>query len=305
MSEIAPAPPETTTPEAGPGVPSSCLNCGADRLGAYCHNCGQHHLDDRLTLRVVWREFAERFLKLERGLFATTKAALLDPGGLARRYVEGQRRRFVNPISFLLIGSALAVLALPLYASSERMASDPMMAAQSDTTRIAASVDLGIRMAGGDPSELTEAERTEIIAESVERQERFLPAYLSTVQQLYSVFSIALALALAGFLKLFFSGRERTYTFAETLVLGCYVAGIYVLLAAVLASAMAPFAPLMAGTIVSAVLIVGLGALAARGFYERTAGTAALGALSGLLALVAYVVVVVVVALPIVVIKTL
>ena len=304
VAPLAPAPeempPEAVAPEAAP-----CLNCGADRLGDYCHACGQHHLDDRLTLRVVWREFAERFLKLERGLLGTTRAALVDPGALARRYVEGQRKRFVNPISFLLLASAVAVLMLPLYASTDRMLNDPMLAAQSDSTRLATSMELGFELGGGDWDAVPEAERAELIAEAVERQERFLPAYISTVQQLYSVFSVALAVAFAALYKLFFSGRDRTFTFAETLILGCYLTGIYVLLSALFASAMTPFAPVIAGTIVTTFLAVGLGALGARGFYERTAGAAALGGLTGLVALAVYLVVVVVVAIPIVIVKML
>lgn len=292
-----------TAPALAPEA-AACLNCGADRLGAYCHACGQHHLDDRLTLRVVWREFAERFLKLERGLLGTTRAALLDPGGLARRYVDGQRQRFVNPISFLLIGSAVAVLMLPLYASTDRMLNDPM-AAQTDSTQMMASMRTGFEMAGGDFEALTEAERAELGARAAEFQSSFVPTYLTTLQQLYSVFSIALALALAGTYKLFFSGRERTFTFAETVVAGCYAAGIYVALSAVIASAIAPFAPLLAGTAVSVLLIVAVGALTAAGFYGRTVGNVALGALSGIVALAVYLVVVVVVAIPIVTIRML
>ena len=295
------APPPGPQPDEGP---TECLNCGAERLGAYCQRCGQHHLDDRLTLRVVWREFAERFLKLERGLLATLKLALLDPGALARRYVGGERRRFVNPISFLLIGSAIAVLMIPLYASQDRIVNDTSMpTVAQDSTARAAQFDLGVRLAGGDPSELSADERAEAIQRSVEAQEEFLPLYLSTMQQLYSVFSIVLALALAGWFKLFFAGRTPSYTFAETLVAGCYVAGIYLLLSATIASLLAPFAPILGGTIVSALLLLGLAALAARGFYERTAGAAALGALSGALALVAYMVTVVVVAIPVVIVK--
>ena len=281
-----------------------CLNCGAGRVGAYCHGCGQHYLDDQLTIRTVWREFAERFLKLERGLPKTVGLALVAPGQLARRYVEGERRKFVNPVSFLLIGSALAVLLIPLYGSMDRLESDPMMVAQSDSTRISASMELGARLAGGDLNELSAEQRTRIIAQAQEQQARFMPAYLSTVQQLYSVFSVVLALSLAGALRLFFSGRERAFTYAETVVLGCYVGGVYIALTSVIASAIAPFAPILVGSVVSFVLLLVYTAFAAWGFYGRSAGDAALGAVSGLLAFVVYMVSVVVVAIPVAVFKT-
>ncbi|HMB90182.1 MAG TPA: hypothetical protein VKP65_05000 [Rhodothermales bacterium] len=46
-------------------TPETCPNCGAERVGEYCQGCGQHYLRRRLTLRILWREFAERFFKLE------------------------------------------------------------------------------------------------------------------------------------------------------------------------------------------------------------------------------------------------
>lgn len=282
-----------------------CLDCGAPRLGAYCHGCGQHHPDDRLTLRSVWRDFAERFLKLERGLPATARLAVIDPGRLARDYVGGQRRRYVNPVSFLLIGSAIAVLLIPLYGSPERV----MTQATSESSVFGdadAQMDMGIRMVGGDPSELSAEQRAEIKAQSEAAVGEFIPVYLSTVGQLYSVFSVILALAFAGLLKLFFSGRPRPDTFAETLVLGLFFAGTYTALAAVVASAIALLGgPVNVGMVATTTLTVAGAAWAAAGFYGRTWGNAALGALSGALAFVVYLVSVMVVAIPIVLLKLL
>lgn len=163
------------------GTAGGCLDCGAPRLGAYCHGCGQHHADDRLTLRGVWRDFAERFLKFERGLPATARLAVLDPGRLAREYVGGRRRRYVNPVSFLLLGSAVAVLLLPIYGSAERVMNSPGMAGQNTEAQSEAGIDIGIRMTGGDPADLPAEERERLIAENVERQANILPEYLSTI----------------------------------------------------------------------------------------------------------------------------
>lgn len=292
----------TDRPPPAGGAPERvevCLDCGAPRLGPYCHRCGQHHLDDRLTLRVIWREFAERFLKLELGLFATVRLAVLDPGRLAREYVYGRRRRYMNPVSFLLLGSALAVLLIPLYGSADRLLDDDSMPGQSRAS-LSRSIDTGIRIAGGDPGELSPEEREQMIAEAVERNETFIPAYIETVGKLYSVLSVVLAFALAAFLKLFFSGRPQTYTFAETLVLGCFFAGAYAALTSVVASALAPFALTAVSSVVTTVVLIAGSAYAATGFYERSWGTAALGAVSGIVALVVYFGVIIVVGVAVV-----
>lgn len=304
MTDIATAPPPASA--AVPTDLDRCLDCGAERLGDYCHDCGQHHIDDRLTLRLVWREFAERFLKFERGLPVTAKLAVLDPGRLAREYVSGRRRRYVNPVSFLLIGSAIAVLLIPLYASAERLMNDPGLSMASPESGAAVGFDIGVRMGGGDPSAVSAEEREAILAQAAESQAEGLSAYLATVSQLYSVFSVVLALALAGFLKLFFSGRARSDTFAETLVLGLFFAGMYTALSAIVASAIAQVGgPLTVGMVATTLLLVVGAAWSAAGFYGRTWGNAALGALSGVAALAVYMVSVMVIALPVMIIKML
>ena len=293
-------------PASAPSVTaaSRCLDCGADRLGNYCHDCGQHHRDDRLTLRSIWRDFAERFLKWERGLPATARLAVLDPGRLAREYVGGRRRRYLNPVSFLILGSTVAVLLIPIYASPERM--QDQIEAGGGLGDPEAQFNMGYQLGGGDPTELSDEERAEIIARSTELQTEFVPTYVETVGQLYSVFSVVLAFAFAGFLKLFFSGRRQSDTFAETLVLGFFFAGAYAGISAVVASVVAlAGGSVNAGLVATVGLLVAGAAWAAAGFYGRGWGNVALGALSGALAFVVYTVGVLVIALPIVVLKML
>jgi hypothetical protein len=108
---LAPGPaPLAAGPPPGTTGPASCPNCGAPRLGAYCHDCGQHHLATRLQLRQLWDEFVERFLNLEQGLFHTVLALTLQPGAAIRDYVQGHRRKYANPFSYFLIGSAVSLL---------------------------------------------------------------------------------------------------------------------------------------------------------------------------------------------------
>ncbi|MEM0963152.1 MAG: hypothetical protein AAGK21_11530, partial [Bacteroidota bacterium] len=131
-------------------------------------------------------------------------------------------------------------------------------------------------------------------------QERFVPTYLETIQQLNALFTLVLAALIAAWYKLFFSGRDRTFTFAETLVLGCYIVGAYSLVSSLSAILVTVAAPLWVGSAAAVVVMVALTTQAARGFYGRGAGNAALGALVGVLSFVAYLVAIVVLALPVV-----
>ena len=89
-----------------------CLNCGVGRLGDYCHACGQHHREDRLTLGGLARQVATQMLMMEQGLLHTVVAVARSPGALGRAYVSGRRRSYTNPLTFFLIAVGLRVAAM-------------------------------------------------------------------------------------------------------------------------------------------------------------------------------------------------
>jgi hypothetical protein len=97
----------------------ACLNCGAPLGGAYCQACGQRALAERLTLGDVSAEFIQQFLAIDRGLWYTVTELTRDPGGVIRRYLGGQRRRYMGPVTYLLFGTALLLLAYSLFADSD------------------------------------------------------------------------------------------------------------------------------------------------------------------------------------------
>ena len=262
---------ETTAPRPALAEPSgdgtaSCPNCGADRLGDYCHGCGQHYLGAPVTLRLLWREVAERVLKLERGLLVTVRDLTVSPGAVARRYLGGQRRRYVNPLSYLLIGAAVTLLVLPrLYAATLT----PEMMGQLSAAGIAAG--------GADPGTMTPEVRAYMEAYQTEFVPVFAETMLSIMLSVYSVLLLAWAVALGGAFRLFFGDRAPRRTFAESLVPAFYAVGHYALLfplvaAVVLATSLSGVA--MMG--ISMGVLIGIVAAMALGLYGRTWGTAAL-----------------------------
>jgi hypothetical protein len=92
----------------------ACRNCGEARSGEYCSRCGQHFLEDRLTFRLLAAEAWER-IALERGFLRTMWEMTARPGVVVRRYVDGQRRTYVSPFTYLVLGGALSLLVLHFY----------------------------------------------------------------------------------------------------------------------------------------------------------------------------------------------
>lgn len=80
---------------------SQCLNCDTPLVGAYCHQCGQQgHL--HRTLSAIWHDLAHGVLHFEGQIWHTLPLLLAKPGELTRRYIHGQRARFISPFALFL-----------------------------------------------------------------------------------------------------------------------------------------------------------------------------------------------------------
>jgi hypothetical protein len=92
----------------------NCLNCGAALAGDYCHACGQQAHVHR-TLSAFAHDFLHGFLHFEGKIWRTLPLLFWRPGELTRRYIEGERARFVSPIALFLFSVFLMYAAVSLF----------------------------------------------------------------------------------------------------------------------------------------------------------------------------------------------
>ncbi|HUE79688.1 MAG TPA: DUF3667 domain-containing protein [Sphingomicrobium sp.] len=78
-----------------------CLNCGAELAGEYCHHCGQRAHVHR-SLGGFFHDLVHGVLHFEGKIWRTLPLLIGRPGSLTRRYIDGQRVRFVSPIALFL-----------------------------------------------------------------------------------------------------------------------------------------------------------------------------------------------------------
>jgi len=102
-------------PHAGRGVKASgartqCANCGAPLTGPYCNQCGQKAHVHR-TLTAIGHDLMHGVLHLDGKLAHTLPLLAFKPGRLTRRYIEGERAKFVSPMAMLLF-SVFAMFAV-------------------------------------------------------------------------------------------------------------------------------------------------------------------------------------------------
>ena len=84
----------------------TCPNCsaGLETRYTFCPQCGQNTHIHRFNLSHIAHEFFHAFTHADKGVLFLIKNLALRPGVLAREYVlEGKRKKYFNPFTFLLI----------------------------------------------------------------------------------------------------------------------------------------------------------------------------------------------------------
>ncbi len=130
------------------GTGGPCLNCGATLTGAYCVDCGQAaHL--HRSFAAIGHDLAHGVLHFEGKIWRTLPELVLRPGQLTRRYIAGERAKFVSPFALFLFSAFLMYAIFSL--TSHHGADQPIpgvridRGAQDELTREKEKADARIR----------------------------------------------------------------------------------------------------------------------------------------------------------------
>ena len=129
-------------PAAGEGEgegEGACRNCGTALIGPHCHQCGQTAHVHR-TLTAFWHDLAHSVLHFDGKLWRALPLLAWRPGELTRRYVAGERAKFVSPMALFLFSvflmfAVFSSIGGPFGGSSlksEPMAAEDRVAARRD-----------------------------------------------------------------------------------------------------------------------------------------------------------------------------
>lgn len=78
-----------------------CLNCGILLSGPYCSACGQKAHIHR-SLRAFAGDFVAGLMNFEGKFWRTLPMLALHPGEMTRRYIAGERAKFISPVALYL-----------------------------------------------------------------------------------------------------------------------------------------------------------------------------------------------------------
>lgn len=180
----------------GKGAHGPCLNCGTRLVGEHCHRCGQSGHVHR-TVGAIGHELAHGVTHFEGKIWRTLPMLAFRPGELTRRYVAGERARFLSPLALFLF-SVFLMFAIMANLPGIGMPDFQGITAGADLDRTRAAVadellkaradlagdrkTLAEERAKPEPDEAEIAEMSQHVADSMrdvaalEQAQRFLPA---------------------------------------------------------------------------------------------------------------------------------
>jgi hypothetical protein len=92
-------------------VGGACLNCGTVRAGPFCQACGQSGHVHR-SIVALGHDVLHGVFHFEGRIWRTLPMLAFHPGDLTRRYVRGERAKFVSPMALFLFSVFLLFAAM-------------------------------------------------------------------------------------------------------------------------------------------------------------------------------------------------
>ena len=82
---------------------TTCKNCGTELIDKYCPHCGQKASTKRIELKWLLHELPHAVWHVEKGFLYNVIQLFKRPGYAIIDYIEGKRKNFFHPISYMLI----------------------------------------------------------------------------------------------------------------------------------------------------------------------------------------------------------
>lgn len=85
----------------------ACKNCGRIFDGNYCNNCGQPANTKRINGQFIIKNLEHEILHFDHGIVFTIKEILLRPGITIKKFLEGKRKKYSHPLTYIAVISVI------------------------------------------------------------------------------------------------------------------------------------------------------------------------------------------------------
>jgi hypothetical protein len=180
----------------------ACKNCETVFEGKFCPNCSQTANTHRFTLYHFAHEFLHALTHTDKGMLFLIKEMFRKPGQVALEYNAGKRKKYFNPITFLLVMMALQVLVLSKTRIYERYTD---------------SLQVLTQQLAGKPAESSDA------LKNTDKKTAYMNGQMSMVEENNKLLTFIFIPVLALFTWLFF--KKAGHNYAENLMFNVLLNG--------------------------------------------------------------------------------
>ncbi len=121
-----------------------CKNCNTSINSdtKFCHECGQKYPTHRIDGHHIMHDLIHAFVHADKGVFPLIKQIFTKPGFISREYVEGKRKKYYNPFSFIVLVTAISAFGVHYFQILEHVSDS----SNSISTKITSIINKNINL---------------------------------------------------------------------------------------------------------------------------------------------------------------
>lgn len=93
----------------------SCVNCGFENDSSFCPSCGQKLDVKRVTVKGLFSDLFSKWFGLDNQFSRTVHRLTTHPEVVLKIFLQGNRTRFLGPLAYLVVMTALMLLSFELF----------------------------------------------------------------------------------------------------------------------------------------------------------------------------------------------
>lgn len=198
----------------------NCKNCqkSLEKYSHFCNNCGAKVVLERITFKKLFIEFFILNFGIDSRFFRTLREMIISPQYVIADYLEGIRRRYINPFAYLAVGAGLSLIVFNYYSDEYKAIQSSMNSEQIDDMKKVAEQDLSTI------KNISEKELKALKAkqESARTTLHFLENYVNFIIHNFNLVAF-LFIPFYAFISLW--TYRKPYNFGEHIVINAYLQG--------------------------------------------------------------------------------
>lgn len=186
----------------------NCKNCQEvlEEEAKFCSNCGAEVIHDRLTLKRIWKNFASDFFGWDNKYLFTWLQLVIRPEIVLKEYLNGTRKKYIQPIAYIAIGTAIAMIIFNQFADQYIELNNSINEWQMELME----------------NQYKDKDAKEAFHERIEEDMKGAEEAQKTILKYFNLFTL-LILPFYALIAFFVFGKP--YNYAEHLVITCYAQG--------------------------------------------------------------------------------